>query len=285
MRSSHKKVASAILAVYNSEKTIGNALTSLLAQSEPIEIIVVDDGSTDNTITTIIRIIEVSKNPHIRLLKQNHQGPAIARNLGAKEASTNILLFVDADMVFDRHYVRKLIKPITNKEVIGTYTVEERVLNWDNKLARFWNYQQGWADRKRFPPNPPLAGTDYRAILKKDFEMVGGFDNIGYTDTWTLFQKLGVRPLATRAICYHKNPDTYKQVFHQAKWAAKRPYKLGVIGFVIALIRASPIFSFIVGAYQSIKNRDPSLIPFRIVYDLGRFIGIIEMVFFQKLSK
>lgn len=204
MPSQNKPVSSAILAVYNSEKTIENALTSLLAQSVPIELIIVDDGSCDNTQSLMIRITGLYPQSKIKMLKQDHQGPALARNLGARQATTDILLFVDADMNFDKDYVRDLIAPILKKESIGTYTTEERVANWDSALARFWNYQEGWEDGKRFPKDPPLWGTDFRAILRSEFERVGGFDNIGYTDTWSLFSKLGKRPLRTRAICYHQ---------------------------------------------------------------------------------
>jgi len=240
--SKNKPVASAILATYNSEKTIVTALSSLLTQTVPIEVIVVDDGSTDETRKVVKNL------PNITFLAQSHQGPAKARNLGAKHAKSSILLFVDADMTFDKNYVEKLIAPILKGEVIGTYTVKEYVANWESPLARAWNIQEGWADKLRFPANPPEYGTDYRAILKSEFERVGGFDDIGYTDTWSLFNKLGVRPLSTHATCYHKN-------------------------------------SLVVGGINSVKYQNYSFFPFKIIYDLGRFIGIIEMLLGGKLSK
>ena len=280
MTSSTKFVASAILAVYNSESTIAACLDSLLSQSLPIEIILVDDGSTD---TSIIRMIEVmGKHPHV-LLKQNHAGPAKARNLGASHAHADILLFVDADMVFDRDYVKDLIAPIVKDKVVGTYTVEERVANWDNVWARCWNQEEGWVDRKRFRANPPEYGTDFRAILKSAFDRVGGFDHLGYTDTWSLFHKLGVRPLSTRAVCYHHNPATLSAVFRQARWSAKRPYKYGLPGTLYALLRTSLPISLLVAIAKSYQ--DPSFAIFKLVYDLGRFIGILEMLLTGKLTK
>jgi glycosyltransferase involved in cell wall biosynthesis len=287
-----KPGASAILAVYNSEATIEAALTTLLTQSIPLEIIVVDDGSTDNTHTTIIRIIEAFPGCQVTVLKQEHGGPALARNLGASKATTDILLFVDADMTFDRDYVKALIAPILAGKTIGTYTTEERVANWDNPLARYWNYQEGWEDGKRFPkqaalPSVALAqeGTDFRAIKKSEFVRVGGFDNIGYTDTWSLFGKLGVRPLATKAICYHHNPGSYQAVYRQAKWLAKRPYKLGPIGNLYALLRTSLPLSLVAGIYNAAVRRAPGYFIFKLVYDFGRFVGILEMILTGKLSK
>lgn len=281
MISSNKPVASAILAVYNSESTIQACLESLLSQSVPIEIIIVDDGSTDNTIKIIHSVESIQRN--IIFFKQKHKGPALARNLGASHAKSDILLFVDADMIFDKDYVKDLISPIQKGEVIGTYTVEERVGNWDNVWARYWNVQEGWEDKKRFPKDPPKCGTDYRAILKSEFDRVGGFDNIGYTDTWSLFAKLGERPLSTRATCYHKNPDNLSAVFRQARWAAKRPYKYGILGDFYALLRTSLPISLVVGFAKSIKQ--PQFLVFKVVYDFGRFIGILEMLFTGKLAK
>lgn len=277
-----KSFATAILATYNSEKTLVAALSSLLTQTVPTEIVIVDDGSTDQTKSII------KKFSNVICLSQKHQGPAKARNLGAKKASSNILLFVDADMTFDPHYVEDLIAPILEKKVIGTYTTNERVANWDNPLARCWNIQEEWADGLRFPPPPaggPPQGTDYRAILKSEFDRVGGFDDIGYTDTWSLFNKLGQRPLATHALCYHHNPDSFASVYRQARWAAKRPYKYGLIGSLYALLRTSLPVSIVVAITKSLTHQNLCFFPFKLVYDLGRFVGILEMLTTGKLSK
>lgn len=279
MNSSNNFKATAILAVYNGAATIRQALDTLLTQSVPVEIIVVDDGSTDTTLKLLKEYKQVT------VLKQDHQGPALARNLGAQKASTDILLFVDADMSFDEDYVKELIAPIKRAEVIGTYTTEERVGNWNNVWARCWNIEEGWENKKRFPKNPPKFGTDFRAILKSEFERVGGFDNTGYTDTWSLFHKLRKRPLATHAICYHSNPCSLKSVYSQAKWVAKRPYKLGIIGSLYALVRSSFPLSILIGVFKAIFYKVPYFVIFKLVYDFGRFIGILEMMFTGKLSK
>jgi hypothetical protein len=157
------------------------------------------------------------------------------------------------------------------------------VANWDNVWARCANIQEGWEEKKRFKPNPPKYGTDFRAILKSEFDRVGGFDNIGYTDTWSLFHKLKVRPLATHAICYHKNPDSLAAVFRQARWSAKRPYKFGLLGLIYALMRSCIPVSFIAGLTKSYI--EPSFVIFKLVYDLGRFVGILEMLTTGKLTK
>src|SRR3990167_4182565 len=99
------KKVSLIIPAYNEEEVIGNCLKSLLKQTfKPLEIIVVDDGSTDNTIS----IVKNCQLPTVncQLFCQKHLGPGSARNLGASKAKGEILIFVDADMTFDKNFVK-----------------------------------------------------------------------------------------------------------------------------------------------------------------------------------
>ena len=87
------QMVSVIIPVYNTEKYIGEAIQSVLSQSyKNFEIIVVDDGSTDDS-----RNVVKSYGPSVKLLTQNHLGASAARNLGVKESRGNILAFLDAD--------------------------------------------------------------------------------------------------------------------------------------------------------------------------------------------
>ena len=72
---------SVIIPTYNEEKDIGECISTLLKQSyKKIEIIIVDDGSSDNTLNL------VKKFRQVKILIQNHQGPGKARNLGARKS-------------------------------------------------------------------------------------------------------------------------------------------------------------------------------------------------------
>ncbi len=93
-------VASVIVPVYNGSATIVHCLQALANQTvapDCYEIIVVDDGSTDTTHTTVTAWCQ--HHPHIRckLIRQSNQGPAAARNRGAEVAQGVLLLFTDAD--------------------------------------------------------------------------------------------------------------------------------------------------------------------------------------------
>ena len=87
-----RPLASVVIAAYNAEASLGQALTSVLAQEyAPLEVIVVDDGSTDST-------AEVAAGfPAVRVVQQENAGPAAARNRGVREAAGEFVAFGDAD--------------------------------------------------------------------------------------------------------------------------------------------------------------------------------------------
>ncbi len=90
---SEKPLISIVVPVYNGEKFIREAIGSIIDQNYPaIEIIVVDDGSTDNT-----RKIVNSMDLDIRYFYQPNQGPAAARNRGIQNATADFIAFLDVD--------------------------------------------------------------------------------------------------------------------------------------------------------------------------------------------
>lgn len=102
-------IVSIIIPSYNAELYIGACLDSLIHQTySALEIICVDDGSTDNT----YHILETyhSMDNRIKLLKQNHQTAGAARNCGIRNANGKYLLFVDADDFCMLDMLEKLVK-------------------------------------------------------------------------------------------------------------------------------------------------------------------------------
>lgn len=86
--------ASVVLPLYNKAHTIARAINSVLAQQqEAIDIVVVDDGSTDSSAS----IVEAEFGDRVRLIRQRNQGPGVARNVGARAARGDVLAFLDAD--------------------------------------------------------------------------------------------------------------------------------------------------------------------------------------------
>ena len=85
---------SVIIPAYNAEKSIERSISSVLDQSyESFEIIVVNDGSTDNTEEIIKRL----NNDKIKIISQKNQGVSVARNVGIKNSNNTYICFLDAD--------------------------------------------------------------------------------------------------------------------------------------------------------------------------------------------
>ena len=102
---------SIIIALYNGEKTIEETVSSLLAQTEQdVELIIVDDGSTDET----VKIVKSIKDERITLLEQeNSGGPSKPRNAGIKIAKGQFIGFCDQD---DLYYPEKIDKQVNAYE-------------------------------------------------------------------------------------------------------------------------------------------------------------------------
>ena len=288
------QLVSVIIPTYNEEGTIGACLKSLNNQSyKPLEIIAVDDGSTDKTLAKISNFLPRRQADGFRisnliLLKQNHLGPGPARNLGSSKAHGEILVFVDADMTFEKDFIKDLVDPILKGKTIGTFSKNEMNANTNNIWSACWNINRGCPIDLLIPPDYPKEAPVFRAILKKEFERVGGFDTTGeYTDDWSLSRKLRVKStLAKGAIYYHANPASLGEVFKQARWIGKSEF---VAGNLIRKIRSIAFYSLpislAIGFYKSIISRRYSFIIFKLWYDLAIWISVIRSFFNESKAK
>ena len=277
---------SIVIPTYNEEDVIEDCLKSLSAQiKSPHEIILVDDGSTDKTLHVLSKF-QISSFK-FKIITQNHQGPGVARNLGAKHAIGEILVFVDSDMTFAPDFLEQLVTPIENKETKGTFTREEYVSNWNVVWARFWNMNQGIYTKRRIPEDYPETAPVFRAILKSEFIRAGGFTpRVGWTDDWTLSEKLGYKSTQTRAICYHKNPASLSEVFFHAKWVGKNVFISGSTQRAIkSLLKYFPLCSIALGLFKSIRVFDLRFLVFKIVYDFGIITGIWQSIMTGERNK
>lgn len=269
---------SVVVPIYNEEKHILACLASLLAQTVSSEIIVVDDGSTDKSLMTIHRFAALHR--VISLYKRSHEGPAAARNFGAEKARGDVLVFVDADMTFAHDFIEQLTAPLIEGNEKGTFTKAEYVQNWDTIWAKCWNYNQGIRSSLRVPKDYPDTAPVFRALLKSEFDRVGGYTSgVGWVDDWTLSEKLGYKSVATRAECYHSNPDTLKEINEHARWIGKSTHISGsTLKVCINLLRYSFLVSMCTGILGSIIYFCPHFFIFKLVYDAGVYQGIVDIL-------
>jgi len=261
-------LVSIVVAAYNEERVIGECLTSLLHQDyRPLEIIVVDDGSKDSTPDIVAAFGDVL------LLKQaKHVGAGAARNLGAAHGRGDILVFVDADMVFPRHFIEKLIAPIVLDGAIGTFTKEIFVANPERRWARAHQIARGLPVHCHFRDGFPERWETFRAIRRSHFEAVGGFDEIGHGEDVTLGRKLReLAHAAPGADCRHYEPETLRDVFLSARWYGRGER---VLELERPRRRYGPAKSLVRGVRLATRHQMPSLLLYRLVWDAGVLVGL-----------
>ncbi|WP_330949215.1 glycosyltransferase family 2 protein [Virgibacillus sp. MG-45] len=151
------KLVSIIVPVYNAEQQLTHCITSILQQTYPhIEIILVDDGSTDNSLKICYSFSRLD--PRVIVIHQANAGPSTARNNGIKKASGDYIQFVDADDYIDRDMTETLIKHISSDTpfVICGY----RSLQKGKRSLMHTNYI------------PPLDGSFSKAEFLQQFGML-----------------------------------------------------------------------------------------------------------------
>lgn len=205
---------SVIIPMYNEERYIWRCLESLKGQTfNDFEVILIDDGSKDKTIE-IAKSFE--KDFKLTILEQKHWWPWKARNRWAKEAKWDILIFVDADMYFDKNYIKYLIQPILDWKEIWTCHGTELVGNLENLTATAYGAVR--CMRKEWE----RSGV-YRAIMKKDFIESWWFNpNKWYfDDDLSKINEWKWSYIVENAICYHNNPETFKEIYKHEIWVWK----------------------------------------------------------------
>ena len=75
------------------------------------EVVVVDDGSTDGTVDWLRN--HISSYPHLRLFEQSHGGPAMGRNFGVEKSKGDLIVFIDSDLVVDKHFLSNHVYSLT----------------------------------------------------------------------------------------------------------------------------------------------------------------------------
>ena len=129
---------SVIIPVFNGVKYIKDCLDSLLNQElKPREIIVVDNGSTDETVALVGNYKEIS------LLEEKIPGAGMARNKGARKAKGSVLAFIDADCQAERDWIKEAWRVMKNKETVHGLVGVSRGIN-QNLWAVF--FQRSYDD-------------------------------------------------------------------------------------------------------------------------------------------
>lgn len=215
MSEAHEPTVAVVVPVRNGATTIDTCLEALCAVDWPrerVELVVVDNGSTDGTAA------RVRRHP-VRLLHE-HSRPSsyLARNRGVAATRAEILAFTDADCVPDRGWIRALAAPLADPGVGGVagaieaWRAESAVERWQARRALL-------AGRAFRHPVLPFAQTANAAYRRDAFVAAGGFDPDlvfgGDLDfSWRLQRCTGRRlAWAPDAIVRHRHRTTWSGLY------------------------------------------------------------------------
>ncbi|WP_284581805.1 glycosyltransferase [Streptomyces sp. 2P-4] len=166
-----------LVPAYNERECIANTLRSLAASDHPIEVIVIDDGSTDGTAD----IVEEMALPFVRLVRQANGGKSSALNTGIAAASYDLVVMMDGDTVFEPSTVRELVQPFGDP-AIGAVAGNAKVGNRDSLIGAWQHIEYVLGhnlDRRMYdmlgviPTIPGAVG----AFRKEALRRVGGMSD------------------------------------------------------------------------------------------------------------
>lgn len=227
---------SIIIPTFNGASRIKNCLDALMHQTAELtaEILVVNDGSTDNTADVLARY------SGIRLITQANAGPAAARNRGVLEARGTIVLFTDDDCVPTPGWLAAMVEPFQDPNVVGVkgvYRTHQRRL-----VPRF--VQIEYEDKYRRMANLPqidFIDTYSAGFRRERFLEMNGYDTsfpVACAEDVELSYRMSARgwrmKFVPTAIVYHTHPDTlwkylskkYKFAFWRVLAVRKNPNKV-----------------------------------------------------------
>jgi len=267
---------SVIVPYYNEAEHLEACLRSILAQrGSAFEVICIDDGSSDASPTIVARLAKASKG-RLRALKQDHQGPGAARNLGARKAKGSILAFVDADMTAAPGYLTAITAPIRAGKEHGTFVVDELMSNASNPWSRAWSLAHGLPPERRLPVDMPRRANTYRAIRRDKFLAAGGHrEDRGVGEDEMDSPQLKPGLAVPGAILYHANPASASEVWLSARWSGRgRAVWVPTAEFLRLLFTHCLPRSIVAALWGALKHRSFFFAGFKLYFDAAVFTGL-----------
>ncbi|MFH1587675.1 MAG: glycosyltransferase [Candidatus Diapherotrites archaeon] len=214
---------SVIVPAYNAGKNIGECLKSLKDQDTKhnYEIIVVDDGSTDDT-------EKIASKNNVELISQKNKGPATARNSGAMAAKGEIVVFIDSDCVATKNWLDEMAAPFADPKVAGVqgaYLTKQMEI-----VAKYVQIEiEERYERLKKHKSIDFVGSYSAAYRKSVFDEVGGFDEsfpIASGEDPDLSFKISKKKYKLvfnpKAKVYHQHPTSMLEYlytkFYRAYW-------------------------------------------------------------------
>lgn len=180
---------SVIIPLFNKAHTITRTLNSVLRQSfHQFEVIVVNDGSTDNSVALVKEFVD----HRIRIIEQVNQGVSVARNTGVSEAKFAYVAFLDGDDEWLPKYLEEIAFLITKFPCAGIYAT--KVGEVYGGKVRFPNIFTVKAGMCNLFKNFSCVNSSNAVIPRAVYEQAGGFaPGVKHTEDWELWIKIALK--------------------------------------------------------------------------------------------
>ncbi len=219
-RDEARPYVSVVIPFYNREELVDWAVGSVLRSAVPmtmeVEIIAVDNGSTDNT-------VEQLKRHPIRIVHCAERGPGAARNAGIAASRGEIVVFTDSDCLCESDWLMRLVRPFVDPKMLITggnifsLFQDDFVATFTDKIG-ILNNRRFFAGSAYFPRFFATANAAYR---RSALNTVGGFDNNLWMSedadlAWRVLELGGKMAYVDNAVIYHQHRNTLRGLFSQA---------------------------------------------------------------------
>jgi len=268
--------------VKNAETTIKDAIESVLAQDFPhelMEVIFVDDGSTDNTLS-IIKDSVPKMDMQVKVFHHEWKGLGAARNVVVDDAEGEYIVWVDGDMILPNDHVRKQVEFMEQNRRVGIAKGKRGMLLGRNIIAALENIPFVIYDSRDGTLDSKLPGTGGSIFRVETIRQVSGFDSRmkGVGEDLDITYRVRVAGwLIDRspAVFFEGCRQTWQALWKQYFWHGYGLYSLYRNNRnIFSLYKMVPIAGFVAGAlytldaYRLTRRKAVFLLPFHFAFKM-----------------
>jgi len=273
---STKPIVTIGVCVRNCESSVGKAIKSVLNQDFPhelIELIIVDDGSQDNTLKIVLDLASKT-DMQVKVFHGKWRGMGAVRNAVVDNAQGDYIIWVDGDMILPRDHVRKQVEFMEENSKVGIAKAKHRFLPKENIVAFLEHTPYAVYDSTPEVLSFKLPGTGGAIYRVSAIRQVNGFDeNLRYAgeDQDAAYRIGKARWLIAQspAFFHEIRVQEWSKLWKKYIWYGQGNHDLYIKNRqIFSLHRMNPIASLVAGilyaisAYKLTKRKSLVLLPF-----------------------
>lgn len=270
------------ICVRNGASTLYDAIASIMAQDYPrelMEVIFVDDGSTDDTFS-IITDCASKMGLQVKVFRHEWKGLGYSRNVVVNNAEGKYIVWVDSDMTLPNDHVRKQVELMEENPCVGIAKAKHGIKDVKNVVAvlehipfALYDFNDDWLESK-------LPGTGGAVYRTEAIRQIGGFDEklqgTGEDqDAAFRIKETGWLVKRSSAIFYERRAQNLREVWRKWVWYGFGDYILYCKNRAIfSLFGMNPLsglirgFFFMPYAYKLLRRKIVLLLPFHLSFEM-----------------